>query len=62
MIQLREAGSWEIGQVSVALPGSFQPGDEEDALALVRAPLVVEVRSSSPEQRALAPVRRAGTS
>jgi hypothetical protein len=54
MTRLREAGSWEIGQVSVALPRPFQPGDEEDALALVHSPLVVEVRSPSAGHDALA--------
>lgn len=45
MMRLREAGSWELGQVGVALPRPFQPGDEEEALALVRAPLETEVRA-----------------
>jgi hypothetical protein len=46
MMRLREAGNWDLGQVSVALRRRFQPGDEEDALALVRAPLSTEVRWS----------------
>jgi hypothetical protein len=52
MTRLREAGSWDIGQLSVVLPRPFQPGDEEDPLALVRAPLVTEVRWIEPGRRA----------
>jgi hypothetical protein len=44
MTRLREAGSWNLDQVSVVLPRPFRPGDEEEPLALVRAPLVTEVR------------------
>ena len=52
MTSLREAGSWELSQVSAVLPRPFRPGDEEEPLAVVRAPLVTEVRG--PEQ--VAPV------
>jgi hypothetical protein len=62
MTRLREAGSWDLGQVSVALSRPFRPGDEEEALALVRAPLVVEVRSPSLERRAVAPAPGGGAS
>lgn len=44
MTALREAGSWDLLQASVVLPAPFRPGDEEDALALVRAPLQTDVR------------------
>ena len=50
MTSLREAGSWELSQVSAVLPRPFRPGDEEEPLAIVRAPLVTEVRG--PEQAA----------
>ena len=41
-----------LSQVSAVLPRPFRPGDEEEPLAVVRAPLVTEVRG--PEQ--VAPV------
>ncbi len=50
MTRLREAGNFELGQVSIALPRPFAPGDEEDALALVRTPLATEIRWSQRER------------
>jgi hypothetical protein len=62
MTQLREAGSWELGQVSVALGRPFEPGDEADALAVVQAPLHVEVHAPPAERRAVGPASGPGTS
>lgn len=44
MTQLKEAGSWDVLQASVVLPGPFRAGDEADALAVVQAPLETAVR------------------
>ncbi len=44
MARLREAGSWDLLMASVVLPRPFRPGDEEEPMALVRAPLTTEVR------------------
>jgi hypothetical protein len=44
MTQLREAGTYDMLMASVVLPRAYRRGDEEDALAFVRAPLQIEVR------------------
>ena len=44
MTRLRAAGTWDLLMASIVLPGPFQPGDEEDPMALVRAPLLTETR------------------
>ena len=60
MMGLREAGSWDLDQVSVVLSRPFQSGDEEEPLALVRAPLVTEVRWPEPIPRAARSAAAAG--
>jgi hypothetical protein len=52
MTRLKEAGSWELGQASIVLSRPFRPGDEEEPLALMRAPLLIEVRWPEPTPRA----------
>ena len=44
MTRLREAGTWDMLMASVVLPGPYHAGDEDDALAFLRAPLRVDVR------------------
>ena len=44
MTQLKEAGTWDMLIASVVLPRAYQRGDQDDALAFIRAPLEVEVR------------------
>jgi len=44
MTQLREAGTYDMLMASVVLPRGYQRGDENDALAFIRAPLEVDVR------------------
>ena len=43
MTNLREPGSYRIGSAFVVLPSSYRPGDEADALAMLREPLRVSV-------------------
>lgn len=44
MTRLREAGTWDLLMASIVLASPFQSGDEEEPMALVRAPLVSETR------------------
>lgn len=44
MTSLREAGAYDLLMASVVVPGGFQPGDEVEPMAMLRAPLVTEVR------------------
>jgi len=44
MTRLQEAGTFELLLASIVLPRPFQPGDEEEALAMLRAPLEVTIR------------------
>jgi hypothetical protein len=44
MTRLREAGTWDMLMASVVLPGPYHAGDEDDALAFLRAPLRIDVR------------------
>jgi hypothetical protein len=44
MTSLREAGAYDLMMASVVLPGPYRPGDEVPALAMLEAPLAVEVR------------------
>jgi hypothetical protein len=44
MTRLRRAGSHELLTADVVLPGPYAPGDEEQAMAMLRAPLRTAVR------------------
>lgn len=44
MTRLREAGTFDLLLASIVLPRRFEPGDEEAALAMLRAPLEVAIR------------------
>jgi hypothetical protein len=44
MTSLREAGSYDLLMSSVVLPRPYEPGDEAAAMAMLRAPLLVDVR------------------
>jgi hypothetical protein len=44
MTRLRRGGSHELLQAAVVLPGSYTPGDETQAMAMLRAPLRTAVR------------------
>jgi hypothetical protein len=48
MTRLRRAGSHELLMADVVLPGSYAPGDEEQAMAMLRAPLRTTVRQVVP--------------
>jgi len=43
MTNLREARSYDLLQTEVVLPKPYQPGDEEEPMAMLRAPLRTEV-------------------
>jgi hypothetical protein len=44
MTNLREPGAYEISSAMVVLPRAYRPGDETDALAMLRAPLETSTR------------------
>jgi len=43
MTQLHEAGTYDLVQASIVLPHPYQPGDEDEPMAMLRAPLEVAV-------------------
>lgn len=55
MTALRRAGDYDLLQAAVVLPASYRPGDERAALAMLDAPLVVDVQ---PFAAAVAPPGR----
>ena len=44
MTRLQKAGSYDLLMASVVSPEPFSPGDEAPPMAMLRAPLGVEVR------------------
>lgn len=44
MTNLRRAGTYDLLMSSVVLPGPYEPGDERAAMAMLREPLLVDVR------------------
>jgi hypothetical protein len=56
MTKLRRAGAYDLGSEVVVLPRPYQPGDEVEALAGIREPLVTAVRAIASDQ---GPVRSA---
>jgi hypothetical protein len=45
MIRLRRSGSYQLLQSTIVLPHRYQPGDEDQALAMFHAPLQVRVQA-----------------
>jgi hypothetical protein len=45
MIQLRHSGSYQLLQSTIILPRRYQPGDEDQVLAMFHAPLQVRVQA-----------------
>jgi hypothetical protein len=43
MTRLREAGTYDLVQASIVLPHPYQPGDEDEPMAMLRAPLEISV-------------------
>lgn len=43
MRNLREAGTYDLLQASIVLPGPYHPGDESEPMAMLRAPLETRV-------------------
>ena len=39
MTHLRRGGSYELLMADIVLPGPYKPGDEDQAMAMLRAPL-----------------------
>jgi hypothetical protein len=44
MTRLKEAGSYDLLMASIVVPGGYAPGAEAEPMAMLRAPLAVEVR------------------
>ena len=44
MTRLKEAGRYDLMMASIVLPGGYSPGAETGAMAMLQAPLAVEVR------------------
>jgi hypothetical protein len=61
MTQLRRAGSHELLLADIVLPGPYVPGDEEPAMAMLRAPLRTAVRALAAPGDLVAADARPGT-
>jgi hypothetical protein len=60
MTQLRRGGSYDLLMADIVLPGPYVPGDEDQAMAMLRAPLRTEVRALAAPVDAVAAADRHG--